>query len=110
MMAWSREPLRVMGVLEVVEPASQNRVQTGNDLVKALASGPFRLGPDLVFELVQALLADVPPFALEAVAKEAEAPALFPAVPDMGLIRMQAEAVLRYPRADERKGSSSGRR
>ena len=43
-------------------------------------------------------------FALETVAKEVEAPALFPAVPDMGLIRMKAEGVLRHPGANERKG------
>ncbi len=39
---------RVMGVLEVVEPAAQDRVQTGDDLFEAVAPGPFRLGPDLV--------------------------------------------------------------
>ena len=67
-----------MGVFEVVEPASQNRVQTVYDLFEAFAPGPLGLGPDLVFELVQTLLANVPPFALEPLAEEAEAPALFP--------------------------------
>jgi hypothetical protein len=68
----------VVGVLEVIEPASQNRVQTGDGPFRAFAPGPLGLGPDLVLELVQALLADVPPFALEAVAKEAEGRTLVP--------------------------------
>ncbi len=36
-------------------------------------------------------------FALEAVAKKAAAPALFPSVPDMGLAWVKVEAVLRHP-------------
>ncbi len=81
----------VMGVLEVLEPAAQNRVQTGDDLFEALAPRPLRLLPDFILKPVQALLTDMPPLALEAVTQEVEALALFPAVPDMGLIRMKAE-------------------
>ena len=49
---------RVMGVLEVREPAPEHGVQTGYDLLQAFAAGPLGLGPDFLFELVQALLAD----------------------------------------------------
>jgi hypothetical protein len=65
---------RVMGVFEVVQPASQNRGQTGHAPFEAAAPGPLRLGPDLVLELVQAILADMTPFPRKAVAKEADPP------------------------------------
>ena len=66
-----------MGMVEEVE---QSR-KTGLRLAMTCSSfhlGLLRLGPDLVFEFIQTFLADVPPPALEAVAKEAEAPALVP--------------------------------
>ncbi len=89
------EPFKdgVMGMLEVVEPTSQNRVETADDPFKAVAPGPLGLLPDFILEPVQALLADMTPFALEAIAKKAKALPLFPAVPDMGLVRVKAKAV-----------------
>src|SRR5690625_611646 len=91
------------GVLEVAKPTSQYRVQSVDDPRQALPARPSRLLPDLAFETGEALLADIASAAGEAVAKELEALCRSPTVDDVGLVRMQAKAVLRHPFLDRRE-------
>jgi hypothetical protein len=62
----------VMGVLEVAEPADERPVEVLDDAREAVAARAFRLGPDRVFELYQALLAHVALAGFEPVAEELE--------------------------------------
>src|SRR5690606_40203321 len=82
-----------MGVLEVGEPAPQHRVEFGDQSPQALTTGPARLGPHLVLERFQALLAHPAPTRFEAVAQKLKTLPWLPAVPDMGLLRMQGQAI-----------------
>src|SRR5262245_63968694 len=59
-------------VLEVPEPAPECPVEIGDHDLQALPTGPPRLLPDRLLQLVQALLAHVTPAALEPVAEGLE--------------------------------------
>jgi hypothetical protein len=88
------EPIKVhegehVGVLEVLEPASQRPIEIGDDALQTVAARPSRLGSDLVLEAIQALLAYSPPPGFEPVTEELEPLARLPAVADMGLGRAQ---------------------
>jgi len=39
---------RVVGVLEVIEPAPEHRIEIGDDPLKAVAPGSLRLLPDFI--------------------------------------------------------------
>src|SRR5258708_39252885 len=44
-----------VAVLEILKPAPQCGSETSDDRLQALPGGPFRLGPDRLLELIQAL-------------------------------------------------------
>ena len=88
-----------MGVLEVAEPSPQRRVEVRDDAREAVAARPFRLVPEAVLELVQALLAHVALTGFEPVAEEVETLSRLPAVADMRLLGVQREAVVVHPGA-----------
>ena len=92
-----------MGVLEVAEPASEHRVEIGEDTRQALPARSPGLRPNAVLEPGQALLADMTPAGFEAVAEEVEALPRLPAVAEVGLVRMQTQAVGGGPAADRRQ-------
>ena len=89
-------------MLEVGEPAFEQRVEIANDTREALPACSWRLRPDAVLEAVQTLLAHKPPSGFEPVAEELKPFPVLPAVADMGFARMQTQAVRRYPGADFR--------
>ena len=76
-----------MAVLEVLEPAPQGRVDTGDYCRQALALRPASFRADRVLELVHALLARPFQTSLEVVAQKVE-PAFFPPIHDARLGRM----------------------
>src|ERR1700722_2517099 len=61
-----------VGMLEASEPAPKRRVETGDHEGEASPPRPWRLFPNRLLELVQALLAHVTPTALEPVAEKLE--------------------------------------
>src|SRR5258708_39774864 len=83
-----------MRVLKVAEPATQRPIEVGDDAREAVAARASRLRPDAVLEAGQTLLADQTPTGFEPIAKEVEAFPGVPAVADMGLVRMQTQAVV----------------
>src|SRR5215471_20941760 len=74
-----------IGVLEIGEPAFEDRVQALDDPRVALPAGSSRPRPDLVLELVDALLADPTLSGFEPVAEELKPLPGLPAVAEMGL-------------------------
>src|ERR1700685_2226686 len=89
----------VLGVLKITEPAAELPVEVRHDACEAVAARAFRLGPDGVLELSQALLAHVALAGFEPVAEELETLPRLPAVADMRLLGMQREAVSAHPSA-----------
>src|SRR3981189_2850922 len=83
-----------MGVLEVAEPAPQRPIEIDDDAGEAVAARAFRLRSDAVLEAGEALLGAAPPAGFDPVAEEVEAFPELPAVADMGLVRMQTQAVV----------------
>jgi len=80
-------------VLEVAIPASDHRGEAGNYPRQAVASGAMCLFAYLVLEPLQALLPHPTLARLEPVAKKLEPLPFYPAIPDMGLVRMQGEPI-----------------
>src|ERR1700722_14810233 len=83
-----------MGMLEVAEPAAQCPIEIDDNAREAVAACAFRLRPDTVLEAGQALLADQTPTGFEPITEELEAFPGVSAVADMGLVRMQTQAVV----------------
>src|ERR1700731_5323253 len=83
-----------MCVLKVAEPATQRPIEVSDDAREAVAARASRLHPDAVLEAGQALLADQTPTGFEPIAEEVEAFPGIPAIADMGLVRMQTQAVV----------------
>src|SRR5215204_5290141 len=77
---------RMVGMLEVAEPASQRRIEVADDARQAVAARAPRLVSHLVLEPVEALLAHPSPASLEPVAQELEALAGQAAVADVRLV------------------------
>src|SRR6202045_1364624 len=84
-------------VLEVFEPAVQQRIEISDDDRETLPACSSCLCPDAILEPVQALLADKTPADFEPIAEELEPFPALPAVADMRLARMQTQAVVRHP-------------
>src|ERR1700730_10435726 len=93
-----------MGVLEVPEPAAQHRIETGDHAAEAVAARASGLFSDAILEPVQALFTYKALAGFEPVAEGVEAFPRLTAVADMRLVRMQALAIRRHPRADLRQG------
>ena len=62
-----------MGMLEGAEPATQRRIEIGDETLEADAPRPTRLVPHPILEAREALLAHVTPAGFEPVAEELEA-------------------------------------
>src|SRR5207247_671608 len=95
------EPIKVhegehIGVLEVLEPASQGPIEIGDDALQTVAARPSRLASDLVLEAIQALLAYPTPPGFEPVTAELEPSSRSPAVATMVLGRPQTQPILRH--------------
>src|SRR6266478_3891031 len=88
------------GVLEIAEPSPQRRIEIRDDPREAVTSAAYRFGPHLVLERFQALLSHEPATRLEPVAEEIESLPRLLAVDDPRLVRMQPQAIGRYPRLD----------
>lgn len=87
-------------MLEVAIPASDHRGEVGNDPHQAVASGATCLFAYLVLEPLQALFPYPALSRFEPVTQKLEALSLYPAIPDVGLVGMQGEAVGFDPRFD----------
>jgi hypothetical protein len=80
-------------MLEVAESAAQRPIEIDDNALEAFAARAFRLLSDAVLKAGQALLPDESPTGFEPITEEVEA---FPGVPvaNMGLVRMQAQAIV----------------
>ena len=89
-------------MFEVHEPATQRAVDLTNDRRQIVPIVAVSLGPDGVFEFLQALLAreTVPPF--EVIAQEVKAVVI--GVHDFRFRRVKRQAGLRRPLSDRRQG------
>jgi hypothetical protein len=87
-------------MLKVAKPPPQQRVEVRDDAREAVPAGTPRLGPDTVLKAGQAGLSYVPPPGFEAVAEKVKPYSRLPAIADVGLLRMQAQAVLGHPPPD----------
>jgi hypothetical protein len=82
-----REGINV-AVLEVGEPASEDRIDDLNDPFKTVSAGSARLLSDGILELSQTLLARLASPLLEVISEEVE-PAWRRGVDESGLLRME---------------------
>src|SRR5262245_9548286 len=89
-----------MGMFEVAEPAAQHRVEVGDDAREVDPARSSRPHPDVILEAIEALLADKPSSGFEPVAEELKTLPWLPAVADMGLVRLQMQAIVRHPGTD----------
>ncbi len=90
------EHRRVRGVLEVLKPPYTRPIDSRNDDLQTVAMRPRGLGPDRVFELLEALIPRPTLATLKVIAQEVEP---FPVrIHDPGLDRMQGQAGIRRPR------------
>ena len=80
-------------VFEVPKPASQHGIQLPDDLLQTPATVAAGLFPYLVLQRLFALLAHPATPGLEVVAEEVEPLAPFPAVADVGLVRVERQPV-----------------
>lgn len=92
--------LPAAGVLEVAIPASDHRGEVGNDPRQAVASGATCLFAYLVLEPLQALFPYPALSRFEPVAQKLESLPFYSAIPDVGLVGMQGQAVGFDPRFD----------
>src|SRR5260370_16918917 len=60
-------------MLEELEPTVQGPIQSLDDILQRVAAGPGRLGPDIVFQLVQTLPPRPVQATLEVITQEVEA-------------------------------------
>src|SRR5712675_1759820 len=97
-------PRAVMRVFEVIEPSLKGPVEAFDDAREALAARASGLGPDTVFETVEALLANKTPSSFKPVAEELEPFSSFAAVANMRFVRMQTKTVVLDPGADSHQG------
>src|SRR6266446_80416 len=94
----------VMRVFEVIEPSLKGPVEAFDDAREALAARAPGLGPDTIFETVEALLANITPSSFKPVAEEFKPFASFTAVANMRFVRMQTKTVVLDPGADSHQG------
>ena len=88
-----------MRVLEVAKPAPQHRVQIGDDRAPGCHPACARvLSRILSLKRLQALLPHPAPTRLEAIAEKVEAFPRLPAIADLGLVRVQRQAVFLSPK------------
>src|SRR5262249_51445366 len=88
--AIQRHERRAIAVFEVLEPASEHCVETGDDGFHAVAVVPLREAADLVLQLREALLTWPFLVAFEVVTEEIESSGLAH-VYKLGLLRMERE-------------------
>src|SRR5258708_23669980 len=93
-----------MRVFEVIEPSLKRPVEAFDDAREALAARAPGLGPDTIFETVEALLANKTPSSFKPVAEELEPFPSFTAVANMRFVRMQTKTVVLDPGADSHQG------
>src|SRR5712675_1343911 len=97
-------PRAVMRVFEVIEPSLKGPVEAFDDAREALAARAPGLGPDTIFETVEALLANKTPSSFKPVAEEFKPFASVAAVANMRFVRMQTKTVVLDPSADSHQG------
>src|SRR5258705_4620553 len=84
-------------MFEVVEPSPEYRIEAFDDAREAVATRAFCLGPDTVFETLEALLANMTHSSFKPVAEELEPFSSVAAGGDMRLVWMQTEGNFRQP-------------
>src|SRR5512138_1919710 len=86
-----------MGMLEVAVPASQSRVERRNHASDGAAHSLLRLRADFIAQGHQTFLARPTLPCLKPVAQKLEPLTRHPAIPNMGFVRMQPQAVRMHP-------------
>ena len=74
-------------MLEVLKPASNSRIDIGNDSLNTISASPSSLGADYILELPKTLRAHIATARFKAVSEEVKAVTLLKAVANMGLFR-----------------------
>ena len=92
-----------MGVLKVLIPTSEHRVQSRYDTGETFPTATPCPGTYPLSYRLQTLAPYPALPRLEAVAQEVEALARFPAIPNVGFVRIEREAVFFYPSLHEAK-------
>src|SRR5439155_10471565 len=87
----------VMRMFEVVEPPAQGPVQLRDHLGEALTAGAARLLANAIEEPLPALPSDAALSRFKPITQEVEPLPRDPTIPDMGLVRMQGQAVGLHP-------------
>lgn len=85
-----------MTVLEILKPACKGLIDLKYDRVQAIAACASGFGPDRIFEFIKALFPWPPVAALKVVSQKVKA-AFLPGIDNMGLFRMQRQALFGRP-------------
>ena len=86
-----------MSVLEVFKPASKHGIEVCDYALQAVPAGAARLCPNTLTQRLQAFTPHPAPSGLEAITQEREAFALFAAIPNVGLGRIERKPVVLNP-------------
>jgi hypothetical protein len=85
------------GVLEIAEPATQEWIERRNDALDRVTPVPLGQGPDFIPQAHETLLAHPTLARLEPVTQKLEPMTRLPAIPNVGFVRMQCQAVRIHP-------------
>jgi hypothetical protein len=92
-------------MLEIAEPATQEWIDRGNDVLDRVAPIAPGLGPDFIPQSHEAFLAHPTLALLEPVPQKLEPMTLQPTIPNVGFVRMQCQAVRNHPGPHARERS-----